>query len=65
MQSLQMRGYSLEQSRQIISQMVDGQASALATGSIFVTAAIVFAAAASIVWLAPRPKHAVAAGHAH
>jgi DHA2 family multidrug resistance protein len=65
MQSLQMRGFSVEQSRQMVSQMVDGQASALATGSIFVTAAIVFAAAASIVWLAPRPKHAVAAGHAH
>ena len=50
---------------QVVSQMVDSQAMALATGSIFVTAAIVFAAAASIVWLAPRPKHAVAAGHAH
>ena len=65
MQSLQMHGYSVEQSRQVVSQMVDSQAMALATGSIFVTAAIVFAAAASIVWLAPRPKHAVAAGHAH
>ena len=65
MQSLQAHGYTLEQSRQVVSQMVDGQASALATGSIFVTAALVFAAAASIVWLAPRPKHAVAAGQAH
>jgi MFS transporter, DHA2 family, multidrug resistance protein len=65
MQSLQSHGYTVEQSRQIVSQLVDSQAMALATGSIFVTAAIVFAAAASIVWLAPRPKHAVAAGHAH
>ena len=65
MQSLQAHGYTLEQSRQVISQLVDGQANALSTGSIFVTAAMVFAAAASIVWLAPRPKHAVAAGHAH
>ena len=65
MQSLQMHGYTVEQSRQVVSQLVDSQASALATGSIFVTAAIVFAAAASIVWLAPRPKHAVSAGHAH
>jgi DHA2 family multidrug resistance protein len=65
MQSLQAHGYSLEQSRQVVSNLVDGQATALATGSVFVTAAIVFAAAASIVWLAPRPKHAVAAGHAH
>jgi len=65
MQSLQAHGYSVEQSRQVVSQLVDGQATALATGSIFTTAAIVFAAAASIVWLAPRPKHAVAAGQAH
>jgi DHA2 family multidrug resistance protein len=65
MQSLQAHGYTVEQSRQVISNLVDGQATALATGSIFVTAAIVFAAAASIIWLAPRPKHAVAAGQAH
>ncbi len=65
MQSLQAHGYTVEQSRQVISQLVDGQSTALATGSIFVTAAMVFAAAATIVWLAPRPKHVVAAGHAH
>ena len=65
MQSLQAQGYTVEQSRQVISQLVDGQSTALATGSIFVTAAMVFAAAATIVWLAPRPRHAVAAGHAH
>jgi len=65
MQSLQAHGYTVEQSRQVISNLVDGQATALATGSVFVTAAIVFAAAASIIWLAPRPKHAVAAGQAH
>jgi len=65
MQSLQAHGFTAEQSRQFVSNIVDGQATALATGSVFVTAAITFAAAASIVWLAPRPKHAVAAGHAH
>lgn len=65
MQSLQAHGYTVDQSRQVVSNLVDGQATALATGSIFTTAAIVFAAAASIVWLAPRPKHAVAAGQAH
>jgi len=65
MQSLEAHGYTQEQSRQVVSNLVDGQATALATGSVFVTAAIVFAAAASIVWLAPRPKHAVAAGQAH
>jgi DHA2 family multidrug resistance protein len=65
MQSLQAHGYTADQSRQVVSNMVDSQATALATGSAFVTAAFVFAAAASIVWLAPRPRHAVSAGHAH
>jgi DHA2 family multidrug resistance protein len=65
MQSLQAHGYTADQSRQVLSNMVDSQATALATGSAFVTAAMVFAAAATIVWLAPRPKHAVSAGHAH
>jgi DHA2 family multidrug resistance protein len=65
MQSLQTHGFTAEQSRQFLSNLVDGQSNALSTGSVFVTAAITFAAAASIVWLAPRPKHAVAAGHAH
>jgi DHA2 family multidrug resistance protein len=65
MQSLQMHGFTPDQSRQFLSNVVDGQSYALATGSAFVTAAITFAAAATIVWLAPRPKHAVAAGHAH
>jgi DHA2 family multidrug resistance protein len=65
MQSLQTHGFTVEQSRQFLSNVVDGQSNALSTGSVFVTAAITFAAAASIVWLAPRPKHAVAAGHAH
>ena len=65
MQSLQAHGFTYEQSRQFLSNVVDGQSNALATGSVFVTAAITFAAAATIVWLAPRPKHAVAAGHAH
>ena len=65
MQSLQAHGFTADQSRQFLSNVVDGQSTALATGSVFVTAAITFAAAAMIVWLAPRPKHAVAAGHAH
>ena len=65
MQSLQARGFTVEQSRQMVSQLVDGQATALSTGSIFVTAAITFACAAAIVWLAPRPTQAVAAGQAH
>lgn len=65
MQTLQANGLTPDQSRQFVSQLVDGQSMALSTGSIFVTAAAIFAAAAAIVWLAPRPKHKVAHGHAH
>jgi DHA2 family multidrug resistance protein len=65
MERLQASGMTADQARQFVSQLVDGQSTALATGSIFVTAAVVFAGAATIIWLAPRPKHAVAAGHAH
>jgi DHA2 family multidrug resistance protein len=65
MQALQAHGLTAEQSRQFVSQLVDSQSNALSTGSIFVTAAVTFAAAATIIWLAPRPKHAVGAGQAH
>ena len=65
MERLQAHGMTVDQSRLFVSQLVDQQSNALSTGSIFVTAALTFAAAASIVWLAPRPRHAVAAGHAH
>lgn len=58
-------GYSLEQARQIVSQLVDQESVALATGQIFVIAACVFAAAASIIWLAPRPTRAVDASAVH
>jgi DHA2 family multidrug resistance protein len=59
------RGYTLEQSRQIISQLVDQESVVLATGHIFTIAACVFAAAASIIWLAPRPARAVDASAVH
>jgi MFS transporter, DHA2 family, multidrug resistance protein len=65
MDKLQGAGFSLEQSRLMISQLVDKESVALATGEIFVIASIVFAAAALIIWLAPRPKHAVDTSLAH
>jgi DHA2 family multidrug resistance protein len=52
-------GLSTEQARLLISQLVDKESVALATGQIFVVAFFIFAAAASIIWLAPRPKRAV------
>jgi DHA2 family multidrug resistance protein len=64
-EQLAARGYSYEQARLIVSQMVDREAYALSTGHIFVLAFFVFTAAASIIWLAPRPTRAVSPGAAH
>jgi len=59
------RGFSTEQARLIISQMVDKESVALATGQTFVLAFFIFAAAASIIWFAPRPRRAVDASAVH
>jgi len=65
MQALQSRGLSIEQSRQFVSQLVDSQAIAVTTLNLFELFGAITVAAATIIWLAPKPKHAVAmdAGH--
>jgi len=65
MQALQSRGLSIEQSRQFVSQLVDSQAIAVTTINLFELFGAITVAAATIIWLAPKPKHAVAmdAGH--
>jgi DHA2 family multidrug resistance protein len=65
MEKLQSHGLSVEQSRQFVSQLVDSQAIAVTTVNLFELFAAVFVVAAVIIWLAPKPKHAVAldAGH--
>ena len=65
MQALQARGLSLEQSRQFISQLVDSQASAITTVNMFDLFAAVFIGAAAIIWLAPKPRHAVDPASSH
>ncbi|HVU30523.1 MAG TPA: DHA2 family efflux MFS transporter permease subunit [Sphingomicrobium sp.] len=65
MQTLQSRGFSAEQSRQFVSQLVDGQAVAVSTVQMFAMCAVIFVGAATIIWLAPKPKHAVDMGAAH
>jgi len=62
MQALQARGFSLEQSRQFVSQLVDGQATAVSTVQLFALAAALFMGSAVVIWFAPKPKHAVAMG---
>ena len=65
MATLQAHGFGIEQSRQYVSQLVDAQANAVSTVNLFELFAAVFVGAAMIIWLAPRPKHAVAAGAGH
>jgi DHA2 family multidrug resistance protein len=65
MAALQTRGLSVEQSRLYVAQLVEGQASAVSTVNLFELFAAIFAAAAAIIWLAPKPKHAVALGSGH
>jgi DHA2 family multidrug resistance protein len=59
------RGFSVDQARLMISQMVDRESVALATGQTFVIAAFIFAAAASIIWLAPRPARTIDTSAVH
>lgn len=59
------QGFSLDQARLAIAQLVDKEAFALATSHIFLLSAFVFAGAAMIIWLTPRPRRAVGAGAAH
>jgi DHA2 family multidrug resistance protein len=45
--------------------MVDAQATAISTVQMFAMCAVIFVGAATIIWLAPKPKHAVDLGAAH
>ena len=65
MQVLQAHGFTLEQSRLFVSQLVDAQANAITTVNLFELFAAVFVGAAAIIWLAPKPKHSVAPGGGH
>ncbi|GLK46813.1 MULTISPECIES: DHA2 family efflux MFS transporter permease subunit [Novosphingobium] len=64
-QALQQQGFSAEQARVAIAQMVENQGTAVATGELFVISAIALFLAAMTIWLAPRPPKNVkpAAGH--
>ena len=65
MANLQARGFGVEQSRQVISQLVDSQANVVTTINLFELFAAILLGAAAIIWLAPKPKHAVDMGAAH
>jgi len=65
MQVLQSHGFGVEQSRMFVSQLVDSQANAITTVNLFALFAAILLGAAAIIWLAPKPRHAVDPGAAH
>ncbi|HEY8617067.1 DHA2 family efflux MFS transporter permease subunit [Phenylobacterium sp.] len=48
-----------------LTQMVHGQAVAIATNQVFLAVAFLFVVAAALIWLAPRPKHVADTSMAH
>ncbi|KAB7646598.1 DHA2 family efflux MFS transporter permease subunit [Polymorphobacter fuscus] len=58
-------GLSAEQALRQIDGFVQMQAVMLATDRIFLITSVVFLASAAFIWLAPRPRVAVAPGAAH
>ncbi len=65
MTRMQERGFSVEQSRGAIEQLVTQQGMAVGTLHLFLVAAVILVFAASAIWLAPRPTRAAAPGAAH
>ena len=65
MAALQAHGLGMEQSRLFISQLVDAQANAISTINLFELFAVIFVGAAAIIWLAPKPRHAIDPSAAH
>ncbi|MEW9854273.1 DHA2 family efflux MFS transporter permease subunit [Novosphingobium sp. M1R2S20] len=62
---LQGRGFSLEQARAVLEQVVTQQGTAVGTTHLFMVAAVVLLLAASAIWLAPRPRKGVGPAAAH
>jgi DHA2 family multidrug resistance protein len=60
--ALSAQGFSFEQSRTIIAQLVDKEAVTLATDKVFLVTGCMLIMIAFFVWFVPRPKHMVARG---
>ena len=58
------QGFSLDQSRQVIEQLVTKESMALATNHLFLASSVIFGVAAMVIWAAPRPARMVS-GPAH
>ena len=60
--ALSASGFSAEQSRTIIAQLVEKEAITLATDKIFLVTGILLIVIAAFVWFVPRPKRMAAGG---
>jgi DHA2 family multidrug resistance protein len=56
MRTLENAGFSHEQARGVVDQLVEQQGTMLSTNHIFFVATAFFVAAAMIIWLMPKPK---------
>jgi len=63
--TLQAGGFSLDQVRAIVERLVEQEAMAVATNHLFFLSAVVFALAAAMIWLSPRPSRTADPGAAH
>jgi DHA2 family multidrug resistance protein len=63
--AMQSTGMSMDQIRGSVDWLVQKQSVMVATNQLFVVIAVIFAVAAGIIWLAPKPKHSVDPGAAH
>jgi DHA2 family multidrug resistance protein len=63
--TLAAQGFSFEQSRTIIAQLVDREAITLATDKIFLVTGVATIAIAVLIWFLPRPRLAGGPSGAH
>lgn len=63
--AMQTAGMGLEQVRGTIEWMLQKESVMIATNQLFLVIAVIFAIAACVIWLAPKPKHSVDPGAGH
>lgn len=63
--TLQANGFSLDQVRRVVEQLVERESMVVATTQVFLLSAVIFAGAAALIWLSPRPNRAIGPGEAH
>ena len=64
-QNLMQNGFSSERALGVISNLVDKEALTMSVNHVFLIFAMLFIFAGLFIWLSPKPKGSVGAGHAH